>query len=1006
MSIKREMRDTRKEKVVIPDFYQYPIHKRLNDFKRFSHDVLCVLKDWFKLEISLDSLKKLQKAIDNPTPFELKVINSYWSCGKGHYNRKISEIQIASENPHLIKALELYNELREINHTDNSPRTLKDISNMGYVAQHNNGVYSIYNAYGKAQMECSAYDKGIRRNYYLSLNTIWAKSGIDASSKAVMNTIASNSLPIGAIYKEYAGGSYASRLSFSKYIDRLELPAYECPACLNTSMSTPVTKVSLLGYSDYSNINAKDIVKNDQILLVKPLLKTGSIKDFYGIVSDVMMDLSSRIVECNDGIINSLIDLLEGFDIDISSVPLGDNSFEDFLLDSNDDFLIVLVKRKNYVPLKEYLKSKGFESYGIGKVSSQKSYRLINADTELMNLSAEIAKYHMHDYSIFRMEDNVVSGYESLYDTFDESKVSEYIRKDLALGRFNPNSILSGVSSGQSLRMPLLGKKQMTPMHALQLYPSANRFDDACTMITSNVNTQVGKSDFTITVNAVVSALMKLVVLGVPLCNTAVSCNLLYDVSGNRLVRGSVLAKSLACLYAQDELSVGTMGNSIELMHNMEADGIVADITAIGSCSASNTVSNMFKKGDKIYHFHIARDEFDIPDFKYIHKLASQINMYINMGHISAGRVIEYNIVDSIIKGTAGDTLGFSFAKLDESLFEKSAGDILLAVDDDWDVDVLNGKYIGVVDESGDIKGVDILINQEEVERIVSKYPFENNPYFRLPKVEARPQKHSKPLAEHISINALVLYNQESAEKCFASILNKLGCQVSSVKLPEFGNITQSFAIKLREQILKTDILICSGRSYENSSHDGIYNALHNPIVLDALNELIFNRDGLVLSTGDGARAFLELGYLACGNAEMGKPVNLELVDNIRVDSSAKLQRVVVNNFHSPFLVDLNKDVAYLTADAGAKLKFSFTEEVRRILTATGQIAMQFVDYLGYPTIVYPDNPYGSQRGIAALGSPNGKILGLFIQPELTTRINNEISLLEEMLKSAINYYK
>jgi phosphoribosylformylglycinamidine (FGAM) synthase-like amidotransferase family enzyme len=66
---------------------------------------------------------------------------------------------------------------------------------------------------------------------------------------------------------------------------------------------------------------------------------------------------------------------------------------------------------------------------------------------------------------------------------------------------------------------------------------------------------------------------------------------------------------------------------------------------------------------------------------------------------------------------------------------------------------------------------------------------------------------------------------------------------------------------------------------------------------------------------------------------------------------------------------------------------------------------MQFIDHLGYPTIIYPDNPYGSQRAVASMSSPNGKILGLFTQPELAVNVKGEKSLLKEIIKSIKNYY-
>ncbi|MBO5773593.1 MAG: hypothetical protein J6R44_02040 [Clostridia bacterium] len=67
----------RRKDSILQNLYDYPLHKRLADYKKYSANVLGAIKEHFKLEISIDSLKKLQKAFDkDPTPFELKVINS------------------------------------------------------------------------------------------------------------------------------------------------------------------------------------------------------------------------------------------------------------------------------------------------------------------------------------------------------------------------------------------------------------------------------------------------------------------------------------------------------------------------------------------------------------------------------------------------------------------------------------------------------------------------------------------------------------------------------------------------------------------------------------------------------------------------------------------------------------------------------------------------------------------------------------------------------------------
>ena len=1004
MSNSVQKKERRKDSI-LQNLYDYPLHKRLVDYKKYSTDILSALKERFKLEISLDSLKKLQKAFDkDPTPFELKVINSYWSCGRGHYNRKISEIQISTENPHVIKALELYNDLRVISNSMHLPRTLKDVSNMGFVSQYKNGAQSTFNNNGTALMQCNGYDGGIKGYYYLTLNTTWSNNGILASNRTIMNTISDGATPLGAIYKEFNGSRFQNRLDFSKYLDDLEIPCYECPSTSDNTTQASLTKVSLLGYAEKREFNTIDIVKKDKIILVKPRY-SHSVKDFYTLTQEGLNGLATSILGCTDGIINSLIDATEGFDLNTKDMPLGDCAIEDFLLSPSIDCVIVLAKKKNIPYLKTLLKEKGFNSFVIGQVTNNNQYKLTNEDVELMSLSADISKYHKHDYSVFRIVDTCNDSYVSLYKKFEEDKIEEYFRKNLALGRFYSNKVLIGVSSAKTLSLPLLGKKQLTPMHVLPLKPSLERFGDECVVMTSNVNTNVGKNDFSIAVNAVVSALMKLVVHGVPLSNTAVSVNLLYDVAGNRLVRGSALSKSLACLYAQHNLSVGAMGNSVELMHGLDSEGIVSDVTAIGYAQTEKTINNLFKKGDKLYCFTIPRDEHDMPDFKYILKLASQINMHINIGNITSGRIIEYNVADAIIKGTAGDNLGFSFAKLDEEAFSKKAGDLILAVNDDWDFDAFNGTYIGVVDDSGIIRGSDVQISQEEIERIISKYPFENNPYNRLPKIDTRPQEMEPALATKICPKVLVLHNDDTSERVLSKLLDEEGFAVSSIKLPDNVGVSQNFAMRLRDEIIKTDALICSGKSFSNSNHEGFYNSLHNPIVLDAINQLIFSQDGLVLGTGEGARVLLELGYLACGNAELGKPVNLELKDNLSAETSAKIPRVIIVNNHSPFLSEVDPSYQYLAPSAGEKFKFTFTDEVRKVLTARGQITMQFIDHLGYPTIIYPDNPYGSQRAVASMSSPNGKILGLFTQPELTVNVQGEKSLIKEIIKSIKKYY-
>jgi phosphoribosylformylglycinamidine synthase len=51
-------------------------------------------------------------------------------------------------------------------------------------------------------------------------------------------------------------------------------------------------------------------------------------------------------------------------------------------------------------------------------------------------------------------------------------------------------------------------------------------------------------------------------------------------------------------------------------------------------------------------------------------------------------------------------------------------------------------------------------------------------------------------------------------------------------------------------------------------------------------------------------------------------------------------------------------------------------------IEATNQIALQYVDEHGAPTMHYPSNPNGSAHAIAALTNKQGNVLGIMPHPD------------------------
>ena len=124
----------------IYDFSEYALLRKISGFSKASPEFLRSLHTQLGLKMSMKELAELKKHYTSSNPpsiLELKALDSYWSGSVGYFDRAISQIEIATSNPHVKKALELYNKIyTELGET--APRTLKNISSIStkYLVNH------------------------------------------------------------------------------------------------------------------------------------------------------------------------------------------------------------------------------------------------------------------------------------------------------------------------------------------------------------------------------------------------------------------------------------------------------------------------------------------------------------------------------------------------------------------------------------------------------------------------------------------------------------------------------------------------------------------------------------------------------------------------------------------------------------------------------------------------------------------------------------------------------
>ena len=190
----------------------------------------------------------------------------------------------------------------------------------------------------------------------------------------------------------------------------------------------------------------------------------------------------------------------------------------------------------------------------------------------------------------------------------------------------------------------------------------------------------------------------------------------------------------------------------------------------------------------------------------------------------------------------------------------------------------------------------------------------------------------------------------------------------------------------LAEQIKSSQILFVPGGFSAGDEPDGsakfIATILRNPRVADAISDLLENRDGLILGICNGFQALIKTGLATHGKVIATDTNSATLVHNdISRHISHYVQTRITNN-SSPWLANQEIGTIHTVPVSHGEGKFYAPAEVITQLAANGQIATQYCDLQGNPSMQHPFNPNGSLYAVEGITSPCGRVLGKMAHSE------------------------
>ena len=581
--------------------------------------------------------------------------------------------------------------------------------------------------------------------------------------------------------------------------------------------------------------------------------------------------------------------------------------------------------------------------------------------------------------------------------------------------------------------LPFGGKYQRTPIQGMVAkIPVLDGKTTTSSIMTFGYNPKIGKwSPFHGALYAVVESICKLVAVGGDYKTTRLTFQEYFEKLGKDKTKwGKPFSALLGAYYAQKEFEIPAIGGKDSMSGTFEHINVPPTLVsfAVDTVDAEYVVSQEFKKaGSVLAVIKTPTLESGIPDFDILKKNLDKIRELTQAKKVLASYALGYaGLGEAIAKMAFGNKIGFEVAKdVDaDKLFDPAYGNIALEMDK-ADLALLEGLDYKVAGKT--IEGQYIEVDGYKVclGKIYKAYESTLEPIF--------PTKAVEPTGEVKNINFIVNEHQKSSlsiaqPKVFIPAFPGTNCEYDSARAFEdagakasikvfrnlnYANIEDSIETMVKE-IESSQIVMIPGGFSAGDEPDGsakfIATVFRNPRIAEAVNDLLTNRDGLMLGICNGFQALIKLGLVPYGEI---KPVTAEDAPTITYNNIGRHQAKVVTtriaSNKSPWLAGTQVGDLHSISISHGEGKFVANKETFDQLVANGQIATQYVDLDGNATYNIDYNPNGSFYAVEGITSADGRILGKMGHSERIGKytlknIHGEKD--QKIFESGVNYFK
>ena len=434
------------------------------------------------------------------------------------------------------------------------------------------------------------------------------------------------------------------------------------------------------------------------------------------------------------------------------------------------------------------------------------------------------------------------------------------------------------------------------------------------------------------------------------------------------------------------------------------------------------------KAGNKLVLFTIDKNEYDLPVYEKVMALYDSIHTLIGEGKILSAYALDgKGLAAAVSKMAFGNKLGVTVedSVSADTLFAPGFGNIVAEVSEDALAAVLEkvpgAAVVATVNDTQNFNYKDMSISMEEALNTWT------GTLERVFPTRATEDKEEVKTDVFDTKEIYICKNKVAKPTVFIPVFPGTNCEYDSAKAFEragantivkvFKNLSAADIRDSVDEFVKaidqSQIIMFPGGFSAGDEPEGsakfFATAFRNAKMTEAVNKLLTERDGLALGICNGFQALIKLGLVPYGEICMQTEDSPTLTYNTinRHISKMVYTKVVTNK--SPWLQKATLGQTYCNPASHGEGRFVAPKEWLDKLFANGQVATQYVNEAGQPTMDEEWNVNGSYMAIEGITSPDGRVLGKMAHSErrgdhVAMNIYGEQDM--KLFESGVEYFK